>query len=385
MKNVCLFSLGFIVALASLFVSCGDKNNDTNVGGTGSGDDVLICKISVSNTDGGSVKITNHIGNSTKVLIGNSVEVVATPDKGYNFIGWFIGDSNEPVSTDAIFTFTASEDVSLLAKFEKSFAVSVRSSGNGNVSFENSSELSQYVQPGEEVTVVATPAENSYFVGWFIGDSEESVSTEVTYTFIFEENVTLVAKFIEAVDLGLSVMWASCNVGATSPEEYGGYYTWGETEEKYDYSWETYIWCSGSYDTMTKYCTNSSYGTVDNKTVLDPEDDVAHVKWGGDWRMPTKAEQDELRNNCTWEWTSLNGVNGYKVTGPNGNSIFLPAAGCRGGTDVNYRGYYGLYWSSSLYSISYSRYACYLYFDGSYYDWGDNSRFCGHSVRPVLK
>ena len=151
----------------------------------------------------------------------------------------------------------------------------------------------------------------------------------------------------EAVDLGLSVKWATFNVGATSPEEYGGYYAWGETEEKEDYSWETYKWCNGSYDTMTKYCTNSSYGTVDNKTVLDLEDDVAHVKWGGDWRMPTTDEQDELRNNCTWEWTALNGVNGYRVTGPNGNSIFLPAAGYRYRTAVGSRGYYCLYWSGS--------------------------------------
>ena len=93
----------------------------------------------------------------------------------------------------------------------------------------------------------------------------------------------------EAVDLGLSVKWASCNVGATTPEDCGDYYAWGEIEEKENYDWSTYKWCNGSYDTQTKYCTNSSYGTVDNKTTLDLEDDVAHVKWGGSWRMPTKA------------------------------------------------------------------------------------------------
>ena len=123
----------------------------------------------------------------------------------------------------------------------------------------------------------------------------------------------------EAVDLGLSVKWAAYNVGATKPEEYGGYYAWGETEEKSNYTWGTHKWCNGSYDTMTKYCTNSSYGTVDNKIVLDPEDDVAHVKWGGDWRMPTFGELHELYSNCTWLWITINGINGYKVTGPNGN------------------------------------------------------------------
>ena len=188
----------------------------------------------------------------------------------------------------------------------------------------------------------------------------------------------------EAVDLGLSVKWATFNVGATKPEEYGGYYAWGETEEKEDYSWSTYKWCNGSYNTMTKYCTSSSYGTVDNKTVLDPEDDVAHVKWGGSWRMPTKAEQDELRTNCTWTWTTQNGVKGYKVTGTNGNSIFLPAAGYRNGMTLDYSGSGGYYWSGSLHDFS-SSYAYYLGFDSGGYVWFDYGRYHGFSVRPVCE
>ena len=186
----------------------------------------------------------------------------------------------------------------------------------------------------------------------------------------------------EAVDLGLSVKWATMNVGATSPEDYGGYYAWGETEEKDNYDWITYKWCNGSYNTMTKYCANSSYGIVDNKTTLDLEDDVAHVKWGGSWRMPTKAEQDELSNNCTWEWTTQNGVNGCKVTGSNGNSIFLPGAGYRNGTGVSSRGGRGDYCSSSLTSSS-SGSAYYLHFDSGYCGWGYGSRYSGFSVRPV--
>ena len=188
----------------------------------------------------------------------------------------------------------------------------------------------------------------------------------------------------EYVDLGLpsGLKWATCNVGANNPWEYGGYYAWGETEEKSNYSWSTYKWCNGSYDSLTKYCTSSSYGTVDNKTVLDPEDDVAHVKWGGSWRMPTKAELDELRNNCTWNWTTLNGVNGYTVTGPNGNSIFLPAAGYRYGSEAYYRGVYGSFWSSSLYSSD-SNFAYYLYFYSDFHDWNSSLRNYGRSVRPV--
>ena len=191
------------------------------------------------------------------------------------------------------------------------------------------------------------------------------------------------------VDLGLpsGLMWAAYNVGATKPEEYGGYYAWGEIEEKEEYSWETYKWCKGSFTTQTKYCTSSYHGAVDNKTVLDPEDDVAHVKWGGSWRMPTKAELDELLTNCTWTWTTLNGVNGYKVTSKtNGNSIFLPAAGERYGTDLSDSGSRGGYWSSSL-NGNYSNSACYLYFYRGCYNWGDigdsGRRYYGHSVRPV--
>ena len=187
----------------------------------------------------------------------------------------------------------------------------------------------------------------------------------------------------EAVDLGLpsGLKWASCNVGATKPEEYGGYYAWGETEEKSDYSWRKYKYCKGTNDTMTKYCTSSRYGTVDNKTTLEPCDDVATVKWGGAWRMPTIEEQNELRNSCTWTCATLNGVKGYRVTGPNGNSIFLPAAGYRGGQEVYCRGSYGGYWSSSLNSGLSSR-AYNLVFGSGYYYW-NYSRYYGRTVRPV--
>ena len=187
----------------------------------------------------------------------------------------------------------------------------------------------------------------------------------------------------EWVDLGLSVKWATCNVGASKPEDYGGYYAWGETKEKSDYSWSTYKWYKGSSNTMVKYCTNGRCGTVDNKTVLEPQDDVAHVKWGGTWRMPTSDELDELRKKCKWEWTTINRVNGYKVTGPNGNSIFLPAADYRDGAVANDRGCYGGYWSSSL--SSNSNYAYRLYFSNSGCDWGSLARFGGRSVRPVSK
>ena len=296
---------------------------------------------------------------------------------GWSYNDRYNGRSVRPVCSEAV----VPEPVA-------SYTVSVSCAGNGTVAIKDVNGTTATVVDGSKMTIVAVADAGNSFAGWFVGDSEEPLSTDAEYSFVVGADVALVARFVaplyEAVDLGLSVKWATMNVGATSPEEYGGYYAWGETEEKEYYDWSTYKWCNGSYDTQTKYCTDSYYGTVDNKTVLDPEDDVAHVKWGGSWRMPTKAEQDELHNNCTWTWTTLNGVNGYTVTGPNGNSIFLPAAGYRNGTGVNYGGSNGLYWSSSLYSNnSFNAYD--LYFYGGSCGWYYDGRCNGHSVRPVSK
>ena len=193
----------------------------------------------------------------------------------------------------------------------------------------------------------------------------------------------------EYVDLGLpsGLKWATCNVGANAPEEYGDYFAWGEVEPKATYNWSTYKYCNGSSSTLIKYCNNSSYGNngfIDNKTVLDPEDDAAAVNWGGAWRMPTKAEQDELRNNCTWDWTTQNGVNGYKVTGPNGNSIFLPAAGYMFEGTLIGAGSDGSYWSSSL-GTGDPVYAYVVDFNSGYVDWDCYDRYYGFAVRPVCK
>ena len=185
------------------------------------------------------------------------------------------------------------------------------------------------------------------------------------------------------MDLGLSVKWATCNVGASSPEDYGDYFAWGETTIKSTYNWSTYKYCNGSSSTLTKYNTSSSYGTVDNKTKLDLTDDVAYMNWGGVWRMPTDAEMTELREQCTWTWTSQNGVNGYKVTSKsNGNSIFLSAAGYRGGSSLYDAGSHGNYWSSSV-NANYPYNAWNVLFNSSYVYGNTNIRFYGFTVRPV--
>lgn len=160
-----------------------------------------------------------------------------------------------------------------------------------------------------------------------------------------------------AVDLGLSVKWANMNIGAENSWEHGDYFAWGETSAKDNYNWSSYSLCDGTDKAMTKYCTLSEYGTVDNRTTLEPADDVARVKLGGNWRMPTEAEMDELLNtdNCTWTWTTdYIGTNvcGYivqsKKSGYTDKSIFLSAAGFREGTSYVNEGMYGSYWSSSL-------------------------------------
>ncbi len=159
------------------------------------------------------------------------------------------------------------------------------------------------------------------------------------------------------VDLGLpsGTIWATRNVGASAPEGYGDYFAWGETAPKDNYNWSTYKWCNwcnDSYYILTKYCTNSGYGYngfVDNKTELDPSDDAAYVNWGSSWRMPTEVQLEELCDNCTWTWTTRNGVNGQLGTGPNGNTIFLPAAGFRWDESLSGAGSGGDYWSRTLY------------------------------------
>jgi len=190
------------------------------------------------------------------------------------------------------------------------------------------------------------------------------------------------------VDLGLpsGTLWATCNVGANAPEEYGDYFAWGETAPKDYYDWSTYKWCNGSSTTLTKYCTNSSNGYngfVDNKTELDPEDDAAYVNWGSSWCMPTREQIQELCDKCTWTWTQRNGVNGQLVTGPNGNTLFLPAAGGRWDESLYQAGTDGFCWSRTL-GTSGPSYAYRLYFySGDWGCWKDGLRGGGLAVRAV--
>jgi hypothetical protein len=191
----------------------------------------------------------------------------------------------------------------------------------------------------------------------------------------------------EWVDLGLpsGTLWATCNVGASSPEEYGDYFAWGETAPKEVYDISTYKWCNGTYDTMTKYCSDSLFGTVDGKKMLEPEDDAAYMNWGASWRMPTVDQLDELLHKCNIEQTTMNGVTGYLVTGPNGNAIFLPTAGCCIGESLSSEGEEGCYWSNKLDTY----FNCVYGLNVTSWDSDPRhgidiySRWCGLTVRPV--
>lgn len=189
----------------------------------------------------------------------------------------------------------------------------------------------------------------------------------------------------EYVDLGLpsGVKWATFNVGATKPEEYGDYFAWGETEPKELYDWSTYKWCDGSYNTLTKYNTDSEYGVVDNKKILESSDDAATANWGGDWRMPSTEEWNELFSNSSLKWEERNGVSGVTlVSVQNGNSLFLPAAGVyhydNGLVNLNVEGWYrtnSLDESRGTISLGFS-------YTGSI-NWYANDRCFGQPVRPV--
>ena len=172
------------------------------------------------------------------------------------------------------------------------------------------------------------------------------------------------------VDLGLpsGVKWATCNVGADSPEDYGDYFAWGETSPKVEYTYENSL----------------TYGEQMSDISGNAQYDAATANWGGSWKMPTREQMVELVDHCEWEWTQFNGVDGSKVTGPNGNSIFLPAAGYRYGSSLYYAGELGDYWSSTPYESN-SNNAWYLYFDSSVQNVYLNYRDLGRSVRPVTE
>ncbi len=243
---------------------------------------------------------------------------------------------------------------------------------------------------GSVVEIAAVPNAVGVFKEWNDGCIER------VRTLTVEKNVTLVAYFTLAdtasfeeaghkyIDLGLPSgrLWATCNIGAENPEDKGTYFAWGETAGKAIYDWSTYTWCDGSFDSLTKYCSNIAYGTVDGKKSLDIDsDDAARVNWGGRWRTPNKKDAEELIKACTWEWISTNNVQGYKIIGPNGKHIFLPAIPATSKIQDNWIGDYML---SELYIVPEAGHAYNLFFERAEYVVGSIPRCDGQNIRAVI-
>lgn len=236
---------------------------------------------------------------------------------------------------------------------------------------------------------------NHFCVRKFLGDDMSYEDSEIVFIRMnsgyYDEPCASTGSIQghEFVDLGLSVNWAACNIGANLQGEKGEYYAWGEIMTKNNYIWGNYKWCDGDFQHLTKYYRNG-YGVTDN-IVLSSSDDVATVKWGDKWRLPTKEEIDELCNRCTWRKTTMRGVLGYIVTGPNGNSIFLPDAGIMefeiGSTNKStFFDNIGYYWSSTVNAPScVSAYVLRFCSASDWYRIESCLRAEGCSVRPVTK
>ncbi len=209
--------------------------------------------------------------------------------------------------------------------------------------------------------------EDYWFAGWNTAADGTGISYSNTQIITISMDMTLYAQWIALtgqqnghtwVNLGLpsGTLWATCNVGANNPEDYGNYYAWGETSPKNTYNWNTYIYCNGDYNTLTKYCNSTIYGFSNAVTTVEQllaSDDAASVNWGNGWQTPSCDEMQELVDNCSIAWASQNGVNGYVFTGPSGNSIFLPATGYYTNSTIAGAGSFSCgYWANSIYTNS---------------------------------
>ena len=276
----------------------------------------------------------------------------------------------------------------------------------------NKTSLSLSLGNSEQLTATITPSNstNKNLIWFSSNTSVATVDPEGVVSSVAAGTTTITVETVDggltatcsvtvpsipipiAVDLELpsGTKWASFNLGASNPEDYGEYYAWGDIEldNKWSYSWDTYKWCNGSRNSLTKYNTSSSLGTVDNKTTLEGVDDVAHIELGGNWRMPTYAEYYELLTQCTWANSTRNGVNGKIVTGNNGNSVFIPKAGWKNSNGPSEVGTNGYYWTSSLYTDDdnhddYAWCVKILVFD-SYDIYDYFTRCSGLTIRPVI-
>lgn len=316
--------------------------------------------------------------------------------ENYVFVNWNSIPDGSGLAIDDEQTYIASSnsELTLYAQWERNTAI-VTFNANGGTGEMTPQTFT--IGVAQALSTNSFTRENCIFLGWNTVQDGSGATYSEMQEITIEENITLYAQWMIPtgqqgghyyVDLGLpsGTLWATCNVGAVNPTDYGDYFAWGETAIKEKYDWTTYRYCNGDRRYLTKYCNNGSYGYngfTDELTTLEASDDVATVNWGVDWRMPKCNELEELNDYCTVIWTTQNGVNGRMFTGPNGNSIFLPAAGFRSSVSLSNVAVRAYYWSSSLY-VDEPCQAKYLNFISPKCEVGQLNRFIGFSVRPVL-
>ena len=379
-KKNFLFAALTLAALSAGLVSCDDAQDLK---------DQQKFNVTVVSLDDAMGTVTG----SGQYPAGSEIVITATANEGYSFQKWHDGNTENPrtvtVTADATYTaiFAASYDPG------QYFYVTVVSNDETRGTVKGAGNY----PAGAKINIMATPNLGFVFQKWDDGNTDTTrtvtVTGDATYTAIFDYCISGTANGHDYVDLGLpsGTKWATCNVGATKPEEYGNCYQWGEIEPNggtaQDAYWKYYQWAIGRtegmnniFEALTKYNTDANYGTVDNKTELELADDAARANWGGTWRMPTDDEWTELRENCEWTWAvgcyqdkNGNGKNGYIVKGSNGNFIFLLLSQT-----------VGYYWSNSLDSDD-PRCAWCVYFDSGSVDRRSQYRCWGLSVRPVCK
>ena len=337
---------------------------------------------------------------ATTVAYGETITLTATPSEGYIFNYWSKTGTGQ-VSTENPYSPIITANSQFYANFKKAvYTVSVSATEGGTAT-----TSAESVEHGTYITLTATPDEGYVFKCW-TKEGKIVNTNNPYYIYTVTADCEYVANFIpqseiyqssgiengyEYVDLGLSVKWATYNVGTDIPEGYGDYFAWGETESKSYYNWNNYKWCNeGLITSISKYTDkpdNALNGIPDNKTTLELADDVANVNWGGTWRMPTADEYQELLDECTWTWITKNEVNGYKVTSKkNGNSIFIPAAGYFFEDSIYSLGTGGFYNSSSLAYTNYTSENLVFSSNGRSVSNGGSIRRChGVSVRAVCE
>ena len=330
----------------------------------------------------------SHTTNGTGTGIFTSSITGLTPGTLYHVRAYATNSAGTAYGADVIFT------TQQVPTYTISVSASPSNGGSAHVGSTTGPTTGTYTS-GQQCTVYAVANSNYTFTNW-TENGQVVQGAGATYTFPVTANRTLVANFTynsigghAYVDLGLpsGTLWATCNIGADSPEDYGDYFAWGETQPKDTYNWSNYQYCNGNYNTLTKYCNNSNYGYngfTDDLTTLLPEDDAATAQWGSGWRMPTDEDWEELLNNTTNISTTLNGVEGKLFTGANSNSIFLPAAGSYNENGPWAVGEHIYYWSNSidLNCPSAAWVHFFILYNNHYNEYGLD-RYHGETVRAV--